>query len=80
MRVEPCLHNDRPNVDAYIEDHDGEQPDLGAAALADVFEVEDVAEGEAADTVVRIALKMRDTHMQKNGEMRDERALARTEK
>lgn len=37
----PVLHDDRPDVDADVEDHDCGKTELGAATLADAFEIED---------------------------------------
>lgn len=49
MAIEPSLHYNGPDIYADVkEDHDVET-DLGAAALAERFQIEDVAESEAAD-------------------------------
>lgn len=63
---------------------------MSAAALAEAFHVEDEAEAEAADSggtcvslcewYVLICGDICWTHMQKKGEIRDERARERTEK
>lgn len=39
--VEPDLHDDGPDVDAGVEDHDRPQPELRSSSLADAFEIED---------------------------------------
>lgn len=49
MPPELGLHDDGPDVHADVEDDDDVETDLCAAALAEVFQVEDVAEAEAAD-------------------------------
>jgi hypothetical protein len=47
--VEADLHDDTPDVDADVEDDDGVEAELGAAALREGFHVEDEAQAEAAD-------------------------------
>ena len=88
MAVEPSLHDNGPDVNANVKGDDGVETDLGAATLAEIFRVEDEAETEAADAN---RIKLVDTHhnkeadrrwtyMQRKGEIREERARARTEK
>ena len=85
VALELDLHNDGPNVDTGVQDYDGIKTDLSSAALCDVLHVEDEAEAEAANTkdvllFCKDGLKVGPTYMQKNGEMSEERARARTVK
>jgi hypothetical protein len=43
------LHDDRPNVDAEIENHNGEETELCTSALTDALQVEDEAETKASN-------------------------------
>jgi hypothetical protein len=43
------LHNDGPNVYAYVKDNDNEETHLRAATLAKSLHVEDETQTEAAD-------------------------------
>lgn len=49
MALESGLHDNGPDIHADVEDDDSVETNLGAAALAKVFHVEDEAEAEAAD-------------------------------
>lgn len=49
MADELSLHNDGPDIHAYVEDNDDVQTDLGAAALAEMFRVKDIPEAKATD-------------------------------
>lgn len=49
MAIKLNLHNDGPDIHADIKDNDGVETDLGAAALAEVLHVEDIAEAKAGD-------------------------------
>lgn len=49
IAVELGLHDDGPDIHADVEDNDGIETDLGAAALTEFFRVEDKAEAKAAD-------------------------------
>ena len=49
MAVEPSLHNNGPDVNSNVKDDDDVETDLGAAALAEVLHVEDIAEAKAGD-------------------------------
>lgn len=49
IAVESNLHDDRPDVDAKVEKHDGKETDLCATTLADTLEIEDEPETEATD-------------------------------
>lgn len=83
---ESSLHDDGPDIHSDVQDDDGVETGLGAAALAEVLHVEDVPETKAADagrtsqTVWCGEGCNGCTYMQKKGEMRDESARARTEK
>jgi hypothetical protein len=88
MVVELDLHNYRPDIHPDVQDNNREKTDLGAATLAETLHVQDETETKAANTSKRRDKLMRvveelsctETYMQKKGEMRDERARARTEK
>lgn len=56
MTVEFHLHDDGPDVHADVEDDDGVEADLGAAALAHALHVEDESETKAANTKLRLGL------------------------
>lgn len=49
-RLEPHLHHNGPDVDAQVEDDDGEEANLGPATLRYVLHVEDETETKASDT------------------------------
>lgn len=49
MAVKLNLHNDGPYIHADVKDDDDVETDLGAAALAEVLHVEDIAEAKAGD-------------------------------
>ena len=49
MAVEFDLHNNGPDVYSEVEDDDGVEANLGAAALPEAFHVEDKTEAKAAD-------------------------------
>lgn len=78
------MHDDGPDVDAEVEDDDYEEAYTCSLALTQAFHVEDETETEASDTELFSQDASVDvlvvTYMQKNGEMRDDRARARTEK
>jgi hypothetical protein len=50
MAVELRLHYNGPDVHTDVEEDDGVETDLGAAALAESLHVEDIPEAKAADT------------------------------
>ena len=59
MAVELGLHDDGPDVHTDVEDDDGIKTNLCAAALAESFHVQDVAETKAADAVRESAWSVR---------------------
>lgn len=81
--IELGLHNDGPDIHADIENDNDIKAELGTAALAEAFHIEDETQAKASNTKSGQRMQMLDkrlTYMQKNGETRDERARARTEK
>jgi hypothetical protein len=70
------LHDDRPDVNASIQNDYREQTKLSTTTLTKRLEVEDETKQETSDTGIVSAFVHRgsDTYMQKNGEIRDERA------
>lgn len=83
MAIEPGLHNNRPDIHADIENDNDVKAELGTAALAEAFHIEDEAQAKASNTELGQRVQMlekRLTYMQKKGEIREERARARTEK
>lgn len=87
VRIEPHLHHDGPDVDSQVEDDYSEKTELSPSALAEPLDIEDEPESEAADTFALSALpylgarcRIGKTHMQKKGEMSEDRARVRTEK
>lgn len=49
--IESHLHDDGPNVDAYIEYDDDKQANLSPPPLTDSFHIKDEAKAEASDTM-----------------------------
>ena len=49
LEVKFGLHNNRPDVNANTEDHDGVQAKLGSTTLAEVLHVENISKAEAAE-------------------------------
>jgi len=49
VAFESGLHDNGPDIHANVKNDHGVETDLGAAALAEVFHIEDEAEAEAAD-------------------------------
>lgn len=80
------MHYDGPDVDAKVEDDNREQANLSSTPLADPLKVKDESETETSDTMQGLEVQGVGeetgfvTHMQKNGEIREDRARARTEK
>lgn len=77
------MHDDGPDVDSNVENDNSIEADLGAATLGQFLSIENEAKAEAANTELMSVLPnslVWSTYMQKNGEMSDESARARTVK